>query len=148
MLQLQTLEPNPPLPFHVSIVLINLTLALVTIFILAHLSTLSIVHVCSFIDTWRHAEVIDLKICESNYPCPDVAQTFLSFIDKNAFLETSNDERIEGCPSTKLITMATEFLKPILHCYPLSAISTRKSTCLFYKPKLVFITRRVATVIL
>ncbi len=66
-------QPTPP-PLHASIVLISMTSAKPTKFILVRISTLSIVHAILVI------VVIGLKIRENKYTCPNFAHTFLSFL--------------------------------------------------------------------
>ncbi len=75
MLELQHVSPHPP-PLHASIVLLNTTIALPTIFIQISIPTPSIVPEILFIVTWRRAVYIGLKICEF----PNVAQTSSSFV--------------------------------------------------------------------
>ncbi len=79
MFELWTLDSTSPL-FYVSIVFISLTPAIPTVFILAYISTRSIVHAIPLIVTWRSAVVIDLKICEYKSHYPDVAQTSFVFL--------------------------------------------------------------------
>ncbi len=74
-----TNPPPPPSFFRVPIVLISLTPALSTVFIQTYLPTRSIVLAITLIFTCRSAVVIGLKIYEYKSPCPDVAQTSLSF---------------------------------------------------------------------